>query len=105
MLTHIVMYDFAPLERLDPAWMHSMATNDLQLPTEHRPQDGLSGSGGASQAEIPAAGELREVSEESRASQLAFHGGSAAARHIGATGLHNFTEPGPPWLWGLNRIT
>ncbi|OBT74448.1 hypothetical protein VF21_06579 [Pseudogymnoascus sp. 05NY08] len=99
-----VMYDFAPLERLDPAWMHSIATSDLQLPTEHRPQDGLSGSEGASQAGLPAAAELREDSDESRASQLALHGGATAARHIGAS-LHNFTEPGPPWLWGLNRIT
>ncbi|OBT51972.1 hypothetical protein VE04_07369 [Pseudogymnoascus sp. 24MN13] len=100
-----VMYDFAPLERLDPAWMHSMATSDLQLPTEHRPPGGLPAPAGASSAGLPAAAELREDSEESRASQLAFHGGAANARNIGATSLHNFTEPGPPWLWGLNRIT
>jgi hypothetical protein len=104
MLTDAVMYDFASLERLDPAWMQSIATSDLQLPTEHRPQDGLPGSAGASETGLPAAAELREV-EESRASQFAFHGGAGTARHIGTTSFHNATEPGPPWLWGLNRIT
>ncbi|KFX97821.1 hypothetical protein V490_02612 [Pseudogymnoascus sp. VKM F-3557] len=103
MLTHAVIYDFAPSEWLDNAWMHPLAINDLQLPTEHRPQDGLSGSAGASQPGLPAATEPRETPEEPRASQLALHEG-AAARDIGATGLHNFTEPGPSWLWGMNRV-
>ncbi|KFY03971.1 hypothetical protein O988_01089 [Pseudogymnoascus sp. VKM F-3808] len=85
--------------------MHPLAINDLQLPSEHRPQDGLSGSADASQTGLPAATEPRETPEEPRASQLAFHGGAADARHAGATGLHNFTEPGPSWLWGMNRVT
>ncbi|RDL41519.1 Uncharacterized protein BP5553_01498 [Venustampulla echinocandica] len=100
-----VMYDLAPSEWLDPAWMHPLAISDLQSPTEHRPQDGLSGSAGTSQAGLPAAVEPREISEESRASLPAIHGGAAAERHIGATSLHNFAEAGPSWLWGLNRIT